>query len=341
MTTEQLANNAITTLNGGITSIATSLIVTSATLFPTVPQFRILVDTEVMLVTAVSGTTFTVSRGIENTTQVAHNSGATVTAILTAGALQKFRSDNIILDLFSNRPATGFTGQTFIPSDGGYQQIWDSSQWRPLVNNILCTESPSAATFSTLVNWSSTTLTKTNGILYINAPAPGASGTARAALTSIPSPSSCQIQCLSTLPNATQLATATQHTFPGCGVVMYESNSGKFATITMSQSTSYQGTALPWMLVSASIWTNSTTRTTFSDLVQWTVVPFIRLRVASATLFWEISSDLQTWQTITSVAANTVITSTGLPSHYGVATAHFTNGTVPPVFGQFNHLVLA
>lgn len=91
--TEQFANNAITTLSSGITNISTSLTVVSAALFPKLPQFRILVETEVMLVTAVNGNVFTVSRGIENTVQTSHNSGATVASILTSGALTQFKTD--------------------------------------------------------------------------------------------------------------------------------------------------------------------------------------------------------------------------------------------------------
>lgn len=91
--TEQFTNNATTTLNGTITNIAGTLVVTSATPFPTSPQFRIIIDSEIMLVTGVSGTTFTVTRGAENTTQVAHTNGATVSMILTAGALDQMRSD--------------------------------------------------------------------------------------------------------------------------------------------------------------------------------------------------------------------------------------------------------
>jgi hypothetical protein len=96
---ENYANNAITTLNGAITSGATSLIVTSATGFPAVP-FRITVaalarttvtNTEIMLVTNVVGTTFTVTRAQEGTTAVAHSSGESVAQVLTAaGAVATF-----------------------------------------------------------------------------------------------------------------------------------------------------------------------------------------------------------------------------------------------------------
>lgn len=84
---EILQNNAQTTLNGNITSGATTLVVTSATAFPGSGDFRLTIDSEIMLVTGVSGTTFTVTRGIESTTPAAHSSGATVTCVLTVGSL--------------------------------------------------------------------------------------------------------------------------------------------------------------------------------------------------------------------------------------------------------------
>lgn len=86
---EQFANNASSTLNGGINNLVTSLIVQSAVLFPTQGQFRILIDSELMLVTAVAGTTFTVTRGAEGTSAVSHSNGVPVTHILTAAALNQ------------------------------------------------------------------------------------------------------------------------------------------------------------------------------------------------------------------------------------------------------------
>jgi hypothetical protein len=89
---EQYANNAQTTLsgNGGsITSSATSMIVASASAFPTTGQFRVIVDSEIMLVTAVSGTTFTITRAQEGTSAASHNDGANVTQILTRDAMKR------------------------------------------------------------------------------------------------------------------------------------------------------------------------------------------------------------------------------------------------------------
>ncbi len=96
MATEKLANNASTTLNGNINNSTTSVVVTSASGFPTSGNFRILIGNEILLVTAVSGTTFTVAtRGsIESTGAASHATGSQVTHILTAGALAQYVSEN-------------------------------------------------------------------------------------------------------------------------------------------------------------------------------------------------------------------------------------------------------
>jgi hypothetical protein len=80
---------ASTTLNGTITSGATSLVVTSAANFPTEGMFDIRIDDELLTVTAVSGTTFTVTRaaGTPATTAAAHSSGVAVKQVLTKRAL--------------------------------------------------------------------------------------------------------------------------------------------------------------------------------------------------------------------------------------------------------------
>lgn len=86
---EKYTNLGSSTLNGGITAGATSLIVTSASTFPTVSQFRIIIDSEIFIVTGVSGATFTVVPGSEGTSQASHSNGVAVTEVLTAGAMQR------------------------------------------------------------------------------------------------------------------------------------------------------------------------------------------------------------------------------------------------------------
>jgi len=95
MIAEQYVNNAISSLTGAITNVATTLTVASATNFPTAGNFHILIDSEIMVVTVVSGTTFTVTRGQEGTTAAAHASGAQVINILTAASLQNLATNPI------------------------------------------------------------------------------------------------------------------------------------------------------------------------------------------------------------------------------------------------------
>lgn len=88
---EQFSNSARTTLNGAINNSQTTLVVADASAFPSVPQFRIRIDNEIMKVTGVSGTTFTVVRAAEavagTTLAATHADGALVQGILTAGAM--------------------------------------------------------------------------------------------------------------------------------------------------------------------------------------------------------------------------------------------------------------
>ena len=94
------ANNCNTTLNGGITAIATSMVVTSATGFPaptgsqyfycTLADAATQTTIEIVKVTAVSGTTFTIVRGQDGTSGTAFASGAVVSLRLVRASLNDF-----------------------------------------------------------------------------------------------------------------------------------------------------------------------------------------------------------------------------------------------------------
>lgn len=94
MAQEQYANDYTTTLNGAIGSGDGTLVVTVATGAPAAP-FRLLLQNsatdatnrEYVLVTVVAGTTFTITRGLEGTSPVAHASGSWVAQDVTAGGL--------------------------------------------------------------------------------------------------------------------------------------------------------------------------------------------------------------------------------------------------------------
>lgn len=89
---EQFANRAQTVLGGNLPAAAAGeqsvFTVGDASKFPTQGDFRIIVDDELMLVTAVNSNQFTATRGIEGTTPTSHQASAPVTHVLTAGALR-------------------------------------------------------------------------------------------------------------------------------------------------------------------------------------------------------------------------------------------------------------
>lgn len=91
---EQFVNDARTTLSASMTDSTTTATVTAGSVFPADGDFRILINSELMLVTARSGNNLTVTREIENTTAAAHSDTDTVHAILTAGGLQDYTKEN-------------------------------------------------------------------------------------------------------------------------------------------------------------------------------------------------------------------------------------------------------
>lgn len=175
---EQFANNLSTTLNGAIDNAVTTVVITSATGFPATGDFRILIDTEIMKVTARSGTSLTVTRGAEGTTAASHSDGATVTVILTADALVQLRQDAFINALatisqsgaVSAIPAanTG-AGILYFPTDRNVFYRSNGSVWRPF-GPIFAFEPPVLADFA-WVNQGTSTITDETGYLTLKAPA--------------------------------------------------------------------------------------------------------------------------------------------------------------------------
>jgi hypothetical protein len=156
MATERFANRPITTLNVGVDSSETSLVVTDPSLFPGVPQFRILIEDEIMLVNGVSGSTYSVSRGAEGTTASSHLSGVAVIHILTAGALDELRSasglrsDTTIVNVDAATAPT--TGQMLVATDSTHA-TWQTvssggpkTLYLPLMSGLL----PAGSTYTLL-----------------------------------------------------------------------------------------------------------------------------------------------------------------------------------------------
>jgi len=127
---ERFSNNGGSSLSASIDDTALSLTVASATGFPSDGNFRIIVDSEIMTVIAVVGTTFKVLRAQEGTSAASHSLDAGVFHVVTAGALASRDDDARASSAFVNRDAAGQAGRIYIPTNGYVARdngvSWDS-----------------------------------------------------------------------------------------------------------------------------------------------------------------------------------------------------------------------
>lgn len=94
---EQFANGAQSQLTSPMTSGQGSLVLASASNFPSVGNYRVLVDGEVMLCTSRSGTTLSLSRAVDGTIAASHAAGALAACVLTAASLLSVVTDRALM----------------------------------------------------------------------------------------------------------------------------------------------------------------------------------------------------------------------------------------------------
>lgn len=100
---EQFANNAQSIIVVALAPTDLICTVQNALSFPPIGDFRVSVDNELMLVTAVAGNVFTVVRGIEGTIPDSHSNYSIIIEPLTAGALRAISAaTDIVVDLSSS-----------------------------------------------------------------------------------------------------------------------------------------------------------------------------------------------------------------------------------------------
>ncbi len=139
MAAEQFLNGPQTTLSGSLSSGSTSFGVASSSGFPSgTTQFRVQIDSELISVTNVSGTTWTVTRGMEGTTPASHSSGAAVTSVLTAGALGAF-AETAAANTFATTQTvnTGAAGNKGLVVQGFASQTANLQEWQDSSGAVL------------------------------------------------------------------------------------------------------------------------------------------------------------------------------------------------------------
>ena len=159
-----------------------------------------------MVVTAGAGTTnWTVTRGAESTTAVSHNDGASVTHILTAGAMNQIIADDVQTGTTAALPANEKAGRLYLPNDGYYAyrdtgSAW--SAWGPIWPLTL----PVVANFS-WVNQSTSTLETSRGAITIISPSSGNTEIHRSQVITLPSAPYTATMLISFAPSLTAFPT--------------------------------------------------------------------------------------------------------------------------------------
>jgi len=166
---EQFKNLASTTLNGAINDSTTTITVASAMGF-TGGNFRILIDSEIMKVTAVSGLDLTVARGQEGTSPTAHDNAVVVRHVLTVGALDAHDQDDLAAyNAYASKPVAGVPGRIFLPTDGIFFERDNGSAWEKF-GPIWPMTPPQASDFPTWVNQGTATIADNKGAVWMYAP---------------------------------------------------------------------------------------------------------------------------------------------------------------------------
>lgn len=95
-------NLSVDTLNGSINNSVTTVTVSTGSVFPSTGNYRVMVDDEIMKVTARSTNDLTVVRGQDGTAAASHSNAAPIALILTKQSLARL--------LLDNDPSAGWSG---------------------------------------------------------------------------------------------------------------------------------------------------------------------------------------------------------------------------------------
>jgi hypothetical protein len=210
---EIFVNDPGTFLTSGCGGSDTTISVASSSGYPGTGDFRIRVENEIMIVTGVSGTIWTVTRGAESTSNTSHSINTSVNAALTAGAL------------------TTAIGSGGGDSGGGSVSVSVEVENTQVgsVGNVSLTSwmlpfTPPVLTDFSWVNQGNATVDSTNpACLYLNAPAMG-NNNLRILKQALTAPQTLTIAFSSLFLYAN---------YNSRGIVLYDSVSGKAITFSL------------------------------------------------------------------------------------------------------------
>jgi len=222
MAYERFANGGLSSLDAGIDDDDLALTVKSAVGFPTGGNFRIVIGSEIMLVTDVQGKTFAVTRAQEGTSAAAHDADAAVFHILTAGSLAQRDIEQFATGAIGSRDGAGQAGRLYLPTEGLVSQdngsLWDMlplSRFTP----------PDSGDF-TWVNQGTATVANSKGMMVLTTPNVASGESLRCLVKAAPAtPYEITVAMLALSPTYTTASAMAQY-----GICWRESGSGKLLT---------------------------------------------------------------------------------------------------------------
>lgn len=159
------------TLSTGVNSSLGAISVADSTKFPTggQPTFRVIVDSEIMLVTAnpLSGV-LSVTRGYEGSTAASHSSGAVVSHIATQGMMDVLRDEDRQSGSYATMNTASFDGRFALITDQPHFLQDRGSSIR--LGGHIHKMTPPIATNFTWLNQNSAVANNTNQFLYLGGP---------------------------------------------------------------------------------------------------------------------------------------------------------------------------
>lgn len=287
MTREILKNNPSTTLSAAVAdTVTTSVSVTSGAVFPSTGNFRIIIDSEIMLVTAVATNTLTVVRAQEGTAAATHASAAPVTQILTAGSVKQYLRDNL-------------------PGADG-----SKPPYRLLDKNG---NTLTSASF-TAVNTTNATITDADDAIILRKATQGAVQDMALLARAYTAPASVIAGFRACLPNS-----APSSAFPGLALGFRDSVGGKLnCSFVLNDPNPY------WQSLRMLNPTTSDTAGAVKAAVAFTDTLWLKCQDDNTNLIFSISIDGVNWVVVNSEARGAYVT--GGPNQFFVGTNNYANG---------------
>lgn len=160
---EQYKNDAQSPLNGAINNSQTSIVVDDGSEFPSSGDFRLKIEDELLLCTARSTNTLTVTRGIEGSTAASHGDDISVKHILTAASFLKLIEESNVRGTYANLPTASRPGRRYIATDNPFEYYDNGSSWDIRIPGTAMDFNPNLSAFATWLNQDSATHSTTNG----------------------------------------------------------------------------------------------------------------------------------------------------------------------------------